>query len=87
MHKTGCIGLHTRTHPRGFDTALTLVCLQLFYLPAFVSAFDIIAIILKKDTYGFCTRDSAGVTHTHDSHFECEHVHAHTHTVSKAGCW
>ena len=79
IHKTGRTELHSGTRPRGSDTALTLFCLHLFYLPAFVSAFNIIATIFEKDPYGFCTRDSAGVTHTRDSRLECEHG-ACTHT-------
>lgn len=85
IRKTGCIDLHTRTHPRGLGTALTFFCLHLFYLAVFVSAVNIIATIFEKDAYGFCIGDSTGVTYTRDSHFEGEHVCVHA--VSKAGSW
>lgn len=75
IYKTGCTDLHTRTHPSSPDTALTLFYLHLFDLPAFVSAFNMIATIFERDTYGFCALGGAGVTHTHDSRFEREHGH------------
>lgn len=75
IYKTGSTDLHTRTHPSSPDTALTLFYLHLFDLPAFVSAFNMIATIFEKDTYGFRALGGAGVTHTHDSRFEREHGH------------